>query len=999
MENHVFDRFFRKKWVRFLFAILFFAGVPIGLLNLGWYFMDTQEYNRLVQENYRELDQTLFRLKREADDAAFLNKRLNELSGLLLEDLISSTTIELAIQQFERSKLPFMTFYFFDARGEIMPFRGQKNEYRSIIKKIYAALREYEVYGKTDLMKQYRSMFHAFLGNYDPERVYSEKGNLFRVKLKGTMGFFYWNSFERAQDVPEGKRTPVSLKDNDIVQGGVIAFCEENAVPKFLSLNRLIKTLNHNKNRSLYGLMNFEVPDFSVPSPAELKKRRGLPRIPEVVRRLRSRFQKRETLPGGLMSILPLDGEHVLYAIRSTAVFRQGRIGTSVFLLSLLLVLFTAIWAYRLLYSDRVIYIPIRNKLVALFLYATAVPVISFILLGYQYVSDRRQVMFQEQFRKLAGFNETIDENFDIAKLALQNYFKRLAGSWAVRELSAPRLNRIMKHMKKHRLLPPLYIVNGEGVLLFSSEERDQFKGIAGKLIPAMARKVFSRKYGESLSNLKTKMSDAMVDSFTDTVSEFFAGSGSNKFLADVMEQTNKLQEFQFGNTANLLFTSFFDQARTAESLFLIVFQRKVRLADRYLQIILANNHRQNETRHPIRVVYFENTRPFHLHPRGYSKYPFLKEVFEKVRTSQAQNASIEEMGGESYLVMASPMNKLAEYILIALYPRRLIEETLRGISLKIGGVALISGIFAFFIGVLLAREFLWPIQELRHGIQAIEARDLGYRIPSMGRDEFGDLGAMFNRVIESLEELHIGKIVQETLFPADSFNAGEFEIHGTSRAMTDLGGDYYDYFPLDDRFAVVLIGDVTGHGVPAALIMAMAKSVVKTCSKEEAVQVELVLGRLNLLFLETMKKKRLMTFFYAILDLQEHVMIGANAGHNYPCFYEAGSDTARLVECAGFPLGARKKGTYQPLTFPFAPGDTMLLYTDGIVESKNPQDENIGYPRLEQFLARACRQSGDVRQIRAHISQAMETFLAGAPLLDDVTFIVIRRKDASPPA
>ncbi|NCO69123.1 MAG: SpoIIE family protein phosphatase, partial [Acidobacteria bacterium] len=162
----------------------------------------------------------------------------------------------------------------------------------------------------------------------------------------------------------------------------------------------------------------------------------------------------------------------------------------------------------------------------------------------------------------------------------------------------------------------------------------------------------------------------------------------------------------------------------------------------------------------------------------------------------------------------------------------------------------------------------------------------------------------------------------------------GQFEILGKSTSVSYLGGDYFDYFVLNDRFAVVLIGDVTGHGVPAALLMAMAKSAVKIRSAEEATNVIATLEKLNAHLFETIKRKRLMTMIYSTLDTQNSRITLGNAGHCYPYFFTAMDDRIKQIESPAFPLGARKKGRFGEVSLTLCAGDALIFYTDGLVES-----------------------------------------------------------------
>jgi len=987
------------NWSGFLGAIFFFAGLPIALLNLAWHFIDTQEYNRRISESFNFLEQNLFRLKRESSDSKFINKKLNALFGILSEENLASSTIEASLKEIEADKFPFISFNFFDSKSEVIPLKNQPTEYKAILTRMFSAICEYETTGKPTLLKQYRPLFHSFLGNIEPELIIAEKGNLLKVTLKGKPGYFYWNSFEK---VPEGhldnSGKPKTKESESVYQGGMIVYLEEEKIPPNLALKDILESLNRNSpNGDFFGVINLENSENSFPNKNNKEVQKLFSQSPDtIVTKMQSQFKRREFIPSGILAILPLDAVQVVFGLRKGEYFKKSTLGLFVKILSLAILIFVVFWEYKIQISGTFFYLSIRKKLVGLFLYATAIPVTAFLLLGFQYVSNRKKVMLQEHFSKLTSFNETIDENFDGAKQTLQKFYRRFSKSSFIQNLNFEKLSLLAKNQKFRRVVSTFYIITGSGNFLFTTETREGMKAAGAKLLPALARRIFSKKFGESIDSLKNRFSDAVVESFSDSVAEFLIGKDSKVLFSELLEKTDKIHELVTGNTTNFLFTSFFRSEKRKEDLLLVIFHMKRKLASNYLNIIVKNNSRQNEARNPIRILYAENFGAKNvIEPKDYMKYPFIKELQEKVAVTQSPQNEIGEIAGEKFLAAASPMTKLSDFIVISLYPQRLIDKTLWEISVRIALVSIVSGLFAFFIGVKLSRQFLWPIKELSLGIAAIRRRDFSHRIPNLDNDELGDLGITFNQVIENFEEMHVAKIVQETLFPEGAIWIGEYEIFGKSKSMSYLGGDYFDYFAVDDRYAVILIGDVTGHGVPAALLMAMAKSGVSLLPREEIMDVPRTLQRLNTMIIETMKKKKLMTFFLSVLDTLENRLISGNAGHNFPLYFSALSGTVNVLECPSYPLGARKKAIFEERRLGLEPGDAIVFYTDGIVEAKNSSGEFLDYPGLAKLFRDAVLRTDNARSIHDFILRGYEQHLGKGVPQDDVTLIVVKRSAA----
>lgn len=142
--------------------------------------------------------------------------------------------------------------------------------------------------------------------------------------------------------------------------------------------------------------------------------------------------------------------------------------------------------------------------------------------------------------------------------------------------------------------------------------------------------------------------------------------------------------------------------------------------------------------------------------------------------------------------------------------------------------IASVGLLMAFFGARLISSLFLVPIADLANGVVAIRHREDTYRIPLRRNDEFGVVVSAFNRLLGDLKELQYGRVVQESLLPAQPIYIPGYELHFFRAPATDLAGDYHDYFLLPDGRLVGMLGDVTGHGISAALAMAMAKATIQ---------------------------------------------------------------------------------------------------------------------------------------------------------------------------
>ena len=250
-------------------------------------------------------------------------------------------------------------------------------------------------------------------------------------------------------------------------------------------------------------------------------------------------------------------------------------------------------------------------------------------------------------------------------------------------------------------------------------------------------------------------------------------------------------------------------------------------------------------------------------------------------------------------------------------------------------------------VGYLVSRTFLKPVGELADGITAIQKRNFRHKVMVIDEDELGVLSSAFNEMLEGLSDLEIAKTIQETLFPQEPLEAGHWEVYGSCVPASQVGGDYFDYFRAGENRIVIVIGDVAGHGVSAALIMAMAKAVIAHPGNE--LSPVRLLENLHAVLLPVMKRRKVMTCFVGILDTESNRFSGTNAGHSFPLL--ARGKKAEFLELRGKPLGTKLFCPSAQTSIEIEKDDCLILYTDGLVEAKNSSGEMIGYENFRAAL------------------------------------------------
>jgi sigma-B regulation protein RsbU (phosphoserine phosphatase) len=230
---------------------------------------------------------------------------------------------------------------------------------------------------------------------------------------------------------------------------------------------------------------------------------------------------------------------------------------------------------------------------------------------------------------------------------------------------------------------------------------------------------------------------------------------------------------------------------------------------------------------------------------------------------------------------------------------------------------------------------------------------------------------------------------IQKNFLPRDEPDFAPYDISGSARACRHVGGDYYDYIPVDqDRLAIV-IADVSGVGVSASLLMASLRGALHERFPADFGLSDLT-SKLNDFVYASSDSHCFISFFLAVLDRRSHELAYVNAGHNPPLLVGAGGGVQTL-DSTGLCLGMFPAQPYEERRIALAPGDVLGLYTDGIVESRKGEAEEYGDARLADRL----REHGGLpaAEIRDKIFEDVFAFSGCAEAGDDMTLVIVKRE------
>ena len=357
----------------------------------------------------------------------------------------------------------------------------------------------------------------------------------------------------------------------------------------------------------------------------------------------------------------------------------------------------------------------------------------------------------------------------------------------------------------------------------------------------------------------------------------------------------------------------------------------------------------------------------------------------------------IEVVTGSNYLIFILPL------ILSALYYRRAFEII---IAIICGILMLCQPVLSFFADkvdlnyVGLKGDDDASVIIYNWGLESIKEQMLQYTIPSVilfmsvamlsiwltSRGLRIIVGYNETAVREAAveKELTIASDIQMGMLPENIPDNGDFSISALMKTAKTVGGDFYDFFKVDDTHLAMVIADVSGKGIPASLFMASAKSSLRS-NLANGLQPDMVMKKTNLVLCDSNREKMFVTAWLGIIDLEDGRLSYVNAGHNPPYMIHDGK-AQQLSDPPNFILGRKRRVDFKEHRVTLQPGDFLVLYTDGVTEAVGPDGSRYGTERFEKALVRS---SGTSDEVLKSVKDDVREFVNGVERYDDMTMLV----------
>jgi serine phosphatase RsbU (regulator of sigma subunit) len=314
----------------------------------------------------------------------------------------------------------------------------------------------------------------------------------------------------------------------------------------------------------------------------------------------------------------------------------------------------------------------------------------------------------------------------------------------------------------------------------------------------------------------------------------------------------------------------------------------------------------------------------------------------------------------------------------------------------------LVFAVLFVFIYILIKRVIINNIKKINDTLRQITEGDLNVVVDVRSNEEFSSLSDDINTTVSTLKkyiaeaaaridkELEYAKQIQLSALPTNFPSSNDYGIFAQMIAAKEVGGDFYDFYKLSDTTIAFLVADVSGKGIPAAMFMMTAKTIIKDLA-ERGLPVNEIFTKANEKLCENNESGMFVTAWMGILDITTGKMQFANAGHNPPLVKHVDKTFEYLKTRPGFVLAGIEGICYRTGELILQPGDRLFLYTDGVTEATNINNNLYGEERLQSFMNHNFDK--EPKELLQSLKNNIDEFVGEAPQFDDITMLIFDYK------
>ena len=662
----------------------------------------------------------------------------------------------------------------------------------------------------------------------------------------------------------------------------------------------------------------------------------------------------------------------------------KGILGVLAFLLFLS---FASLLFFKSISKYEGIRISIRYKLIAIFVLAIYMPTFSLWILSKTSLHDQRTAIENSIIKGMQAITNNIDQNFKTcleeaheAFSQLDAYLKSFSGKPlpTFTEIEDKTIEITRKFNKTQSQIfnwLDIRTIDQKQIYTTSNQESNKRLERIGRVISILCLERYcpSRL---TKAGVKPTQSDIIVGNILENPMAAFSS---------VFERPREFTPQAFEGTYVYWWFNYIEDENNQIAFFIGDSAMRF-MAPAYLQNLLTRRYTLENTN--LKLVSFSKNSQVFL-PEEAKNYPDLMKLINVSNNNKTIESSVVNYDNNQYLCLCYPGNIMKDYSILCMYPTSEIDYKIDKVRKTIYTVMVLLLIISILTGLLLSKTFIIPVKELERGLQALRKRETDTTIKIENKDELGNLGNAFNLMMADIKDMLMASAIQQCLIPTGKHEIDGYECLVYNEMATDVGGDYADIFELPNDRLLVVIGDVTGHGVSSALLTGMVKASVFRFAQKDTPLSEIATNTSNMIF-DLLDKKKLMTFCALTLDKKSGEIAFCNAGHPYPMIHSK-KGVLRAPSQNGLPLGVSKRRCrYKAESEKLDEGETLILYTDGFPEAENANKEEFTYERFQEMITN--EEINSVEELEDHLIEAFQEHHGNAELADDVTFIIIKR-------
>lgn len=966
-QNDVFGeqkiRLLKNLWgvIRKVLTLFAFAIFPVLIIQTAIRQVESLEVEKRILDARLRHERVLSKLKEADDDALMVSRSIVRVFQKTRNEK-NEIVRNAHLKKLAKIYPGVFDIYFFDPSGILIPKISARKCHKRAIEQTFQTLQDLSQAkkvepGQTGLLLTVLNIPLALRGLEQQERH-------IRLGRREQNSYYLWSAKS-------------SSPDN--AYGGFIAFLHSGKFRKDRALQDSVKWLNRRFKKSKFGYIDVSSNSLNL-YPATWNAQEGLKTA--FISAL-GRYDKQIRSESYHGDFILRKNAGFLFALSPHIGFFPKRLLNFIHLLCVVWILLVFL---RMPNQGEGIGGRIPTKLVALFLFAIGTPSLVLLVGGFYALKDHENVLLQNLETRIKEKLHDFDERFPTEISRLETWVGQQINKARKVENIAGNTD-LFESLRAEKVLEYFYVVDRSGKAIYSFNKGKENESIitrTNKFAAALGRELLRRL----TNSLKLDAGSFMVET-TEGVLTTLIGDGNHLNIDLISRDLGKLTLFSMGQESSYaVFDALYDRKGEAEFA-ILGFMNRGRVERNYINRQIKDLVRQPDLQWEVNAV---GDPEFcgRILTSPDDKWSQIRKMAQEVVLNKSSVRLIAASGTVDELWFGQHLPNIQNFVFVAKSSLEPLKERVRQLWILLVGLALMVFASSFVIGTLLSEQILKPIDSLTQGVRSIENRNFDFEIPIHSNDELGELSFLMNNVIEGMKDLQIARIVQESLFPPDILEIKDYVIWGKSRAMADIGGDYFDYFPAGENRLTGLIGDVSGHGISAALIMGMAKCAFTMEESSSKTLVELMSG-FNRFMLKTIKRKKMMTLFLYSLDLETNILHFCNAGHNFPMHWRAKSQTMEFIAQESFPLGVREKSRYSARETSIEPGDAILFYTDGLVEAFTLGDVQLGYNTAEEWF-KSCAHLSPTTVVERLFTK-LDGFTKGLPAADDVSMICLKRK------